>query len=55
MKQSFIDKAETLAKRVTDITSKGVSLQLEADNKMRESIASVYSKTRALFELNPDD
>ena len=52
MKQSFIDKAETLAKRVTDITSKGVSLQLEADNQMRESIASVNSKTRALFELN---
>lgn len=52
MKQAFIDKAGTLAQRVTDITSKGVSLQLEADNQMRESIASINSKTKALFDLN---
>lgn len=52
MKQAFVDKAETLAQRVTDITSKGVSLQLEADNQMRESVASVNSTIKALFDLN---
>lgn len=52
MKQTFVDKAETLAQRVTDITSKGISLQLEADNQMRESIASINSLTKALFDLN---
>ena len=52
MKQAFVDKAETLAQRVTDITSKGVSLQLEADNQMQESIVGVNSTVKALFDLN---
>ena len=52
MKQAFVDKAEILAQRITDITSKGVSLQLEADNQMQESIAGVNSTIKALFDLN---
>ena len=52
MKQAFVDKAETLAQRITDITSKGISLQLEADNQMQESIVGVNSTVKALFDLN---
>lgn len=52
MKQALVDKAETLAQRVTDITSKGISLQLEADNQMQESVVGVNSTVRALFDLN---
>ena len=52
MKQSFVDKGQTLAQRITDITSKGVSLQLEADNQMRESVAGVNSTIKSLFDLN---
>ena len=52
MKQAFVDKAETLAQRVTDITSKVISLQLEADNQMQESVVGVNSTVKALFDLN---
>lgn len=52
MKQALVDKAETLAQRVSDITSKGISLQLEADNQMQESIVGVNSTVKALFDLN---
>jgi flagellar hook-associated protein FlgK len=52
MRQAFVGRGEDLARRVTDATSKGVELQLAADNQMKKSIEVVNPTIKALFDLN---
>jgi flagellar hook-associated protein FlgK len=52
MRQAFIGKGEVLARRVSEASSKGVTLQLEVDNQMKESVGGVNSTLKALFDFN---
>jgi len=52
MRLAFVNRGEELAKSVTNATGKGASLQLAADNQMKESVSGVNSTIKALFELN---
>lgn len=52
MRQAFIDKAEDLASKVSNLSEQATKLQLAGDNQMKEDVSNVNNTLKSLFELN---